>query len=395
MRLPNTLVLLTAFLLCSAVAATSCLDRLSTSNFVDSVTCLSYPVETHIVTTEDGHKLTLYRIQAKYSKISPNKPVTLMWHGLIDSADGWIINEERIAPGLVMANKGYDVWFGNSRGNKYSLGHTYHDSTKDTEFWEFSWQHMAQYDLPAAFSYIAKLTGEKINYIGHSQGTTQMFAALSDPAGRHPAIINNLRKFAALGPVAYLGNVRSHLITTLARTPLLVQLLQQVGKYGVLMPNWFSSQGGRAICTTFSWTCSLGLNLVSDDKPNTNNEAKYDALAGHYPSGTSVMDLQHWKQALTNGGEFSKYDYGFFGNLQTYGQTKPPKYDVTLIQEDVGLFVGADDLLATPADVGKLRRDMVNAKTMIRYYPLGHLGFFLGKELSYMNDLLEFLDIKQ
>lgn len=44
---------------------------------------------------------------------------------------------------------------------------------------------MAEYDLPAAFNYIVSKTGQKINYIGHSQGTTQMFAALSE---RNPVI---------------------------------------------------------------------------------------------------------------------------------------------------------------------------------------------------------------
>jgi esterase/lipase superfamily enzyme len=38
---------------------------------------------------------------------------------------------------------------------------------------------MAQYDLPAAFEYIARSTNKKIHYIGHSQGTMIMFAALA------------------------------------------------------------------------------------------------------------------------------------------------------------------------------------------------------------------------
>jgi gastric triacylglycerol lipase len=38
---------------------------------------------------------------------------------------------------------------------------------------------MADFDLPAAFTYINKLTKQKIHYIGHSQGTIQMHVALS------------------------------------------------------------------------------------------------------------------------------------------------------------------------------------------------------------------------
>jgi len=38
---------------------------------------------------------------------------------------------------------------------------------------------MAQYDLPAVFTYVNKITKQKVNYIGHSQGTVQMHIALS------------------------------------------------------------------------------------------------------------------------------------------------------------------------------------------------------------------------
>jgi lysosomal acid lipase/cholesteryl ester hydrolase len=39
---------------------------------------------------------------------------------------------------------------------------------------------MAQYDLPAIFTHIQSETGlESITYVGHSQGTSQFFAAMS------------------------------------------------------------------------------------------------------------------------------------------------------------------------------------------------------------------------
>jgi lysosomal acid lipase/cholesteryl ester hydrolase len=38
---------------------------------------------------------------------------------------------------------------------------------------------MADYDLPAFFKHVFNHTQQKIHYIGHSQGTIQMFVALA------------------------------------------------------------------------------------------------------------------------------------------------------------------------------------------------------------------------
>ena len=39
---------------------------------------------------------------------------------------------------------------------------------------------MGDYDIPANLEYICKLTGqEKVTYVGHSMGTTQMFYAMA------------------------------------------------------------------------------------------------------------------------------------------------------------------------------------------------------------------------
>ena len=80
---------------------------------------------------------------------------------------------------MVLANRGYDVWLGNSRGNKHSRKHVKYNPDKDKEYWQFTFQHMAQYDLPAVLKYVNQKTNQKMHYIGHSQGTVQMFVALS------------------------------------------------------------------------------------------------------------------------------------------------------------------------------------------------------------------------
>lgn len=99
-----------------------------------------------------------------------------MQHGLIDSSDTWVVNDEHLAPAFVLANQGFDVWVGNIRGNHYS---TRKMSPIPRQYWDFTFDDMATFDLPAAFTYITRVTSRKIHYIGHSQGTMIMFIALS------------------------------------------------------------------------------------------------------------------------------------------------------------------------------------------------------------------------
>ena len=68
------------------------------------------------------------------------------------------MNYNDVAPAFVLARMGYDVWLGNSRGNKYSLGHTTY-STKDSAYWQFDWEDMGQYDIIANFEYMVAKTG--------------------------------------------------------------------------------------------------------------------------------------------------------------------------------------------------------------------------------------------
>jgi len=46
----------------------------------------------------------------------------------------WVMNRPEVAPALVLARAGYDVWMGNNRGTNYSKTHTTL-SNKDKEYW--------------------------------------------------------------------------------------------------------------------------------------------------------------------------------------------------------------------------------------------------------------------
>lgn len=81
-------------------------------HFVEYCQYFKYPVQSHEIQTEDGYLMTFFRIQAKNTIITNGLKVVYLQHGLLDSSDTWIINDEDKAPAFILANRGYDVWLG-------------------------------------------------------------------------------------------------------------------------------------------------------------------------------------------------------------------------------------------------------------------------------------------
>ena len=132
--------------------------------------------EQHMVTTSDGYILTMFRINGLQKEgVAPRgKRVIYFQHGILDSADCWVAHRSAVAPAFVAARAGYDVWLGNTRGNKYSKGHQGSPSNYDR--WNFDFEEMGDLDITAEIEYSLKVTGEKkVAYIGHSQGIFTLF----------------------------------------------------------------------------------------------------------------------------------------------------------------------------------------------------------------------------
>ena len=97
-----------------------------------------YPVENHFVTTQDGFILNMQRIPHGWNKTqsSSPKPVVFLQHGLTMDSTNWILNGRSESLAYILADRGFDVWLGNIRGNRYSQKHIKLDPS-DEEFWDW------------------------------------------------------------------------------------------------------------------------------------------------------------------------------------------------------------------------------------------------------------------
>jgi len=134
----------------------------------------------------------------------------LLQHGLLDDGFTWLVPSWKNTLVKKLTDDGFEVWIMNSRGTRYSHEHE-KMSSKSKKYWKFSFHEMGMYDQPANVDYIKKVSGaKKIHaYVGHSQGTTQMFAKLS----MDPSFHKNFDMFVGLAPAAYAGNQESKLIS--------------------------------------------------------------------------------------------------------------------------------------------------------------------------------------
>lgn len=99
-------------------------------------------------------------------------------------------------------------------------------------------------------------------------------------------------------------------------------------------------------------------------------------IAGHTPAGASTNNLVHYGQLIRNG-LFRQFDHGRISNLMTYGNIRPPAYNLRNVRAPVALHYSANDWLAEVVDVEELHQNLPNVigKFLVPDPLFNHLDF--------------------
>ena len=351
------------------------LDPDITNSIEEIITSKKYFVETHYVTTSDGFILKIFRIPGSKKLSKPShKNVVLFAHGLLDSSDSWVANNEELSLPLRLVLEGYDAWIMNTRGNKHSNNHEFYNKS-NKKFWNFSFHEMGLLDVTAVTDYILNLTKkEKLTYIGHSQGCAQFYVLCSL---RPEYCKEKYKGMIALGPAVYVDNTEALLLKALI-TIKLDKLVLFMGINSVFETSGNTNLLTKLLCTTCKVLCNGFVDLVADGPDSKNNQERVQVFFSHFPGGTSVKDLIHIITLVRN---------------KDFVTIDGDRYPIENFKVPVFIKIGNTDKLVTPIDGYRLGAKMGEngvLREIKEYEGMGHSTFFMtdGKD-TYIQDVID------
>lgn len=342
---------------------------LNSRDILEMVAHFGYSIESHVVRTRDGYLLTLHRL-TKESDIPPrNGKVVYMHHGLLMCSDIFVtmIDKENNLP-YVLYDLGYDVWFGNNRGNKYSHKHLFHRLNLE-KFWDFSLDEFAFYDIPDSINYILSTTKKKtLTYIGFSQGTAQAFASVSVNVELNEKIDNIVAISPATTPHGLYSKFLDIMLKSSPHTVFLLfsrRILMPSVKFWerIMYPPFFDTSIDLANFTLFNW------------KAHNIDKLQKIASYAHLYSTTSVKTVVHWFQIIS-----SKKFQMYHDDSSNFSGFAPVSYPLKNIRVPIHLIYGDVDSLV---DINLMELQLPRKyTTSYRVHNHEHLDNLWGRDVS-------------
>jgi len=314
-------------------------------------------------------------------------------HGLLDSTWQWIDNTPELSLALNLHALGYDVWMGNNRGNLYSQNHATINPYHNKAYWSFSFSDMGRHDVPAMIDYVLNTTNkDNLTYIGHSQGTAQMFVAMTDDKLKSD-LATKVNLFVALSPIAYMKNQQVPLYK-LDGAFHIGSLLNMLYPYDFCSFSQASAIGNTLCKLTGGQICKFGINVAVGLTALDTNDAILNITA-HFPAGTSTQSINHFEQ-LSLHDRFQDYDYGKTANQKKYNQTTPPLFNLSAAAPiPTSIFIGGKDELADPKDVAHLLSELPAEQVVFNktYDGFGHVTWIAGTAEAFQQWYPDTLDL--
>ena len=355
---------------------------------------LNIDLEEAEIVTEDRYVNTIWILTSNDSSNRNGKSVILQ-HGLIDGGFTWLIlGPDSLAKKL--CDQGYIVYIPYLRGTQFSRSHLDYESTLNSKYWDFSFDEMAQYDLPSIINFVKQRDKvEKVYYVGHSQGTLIFFISYMN----NPEFLEqNIKKFVALGTVPNINNA-PHFIIKLFQKSKILNLIpvknflafpKEANK--IIVP--FCTSKAKILCNSILSLAFSGL----EDTGRIDYERLGKTIFLYDPAGTSLQNMKHWIQIYT-AQRLQKYDYGKSKNKKIYGTENPPVYDTTKFKKYSipSLMTTSDgDPFANPKDTLEFI-DIIENKTIVNILSLSnynHLDYHWSDAavVEVFPKILNFLD---
>lgn len=338
-------------------------------NISQLVTKYNYTFEEHTVFTKDGYIIEIHRIP-NGRKTERNNLTVLLMHGILDSSDSWVLLGPDNALAYVLADSGFDVWMGNSRGNKYGLRHV-NLKPDEADFWEFTWEEIGLYDLPATIDYILNVTNrDDLYYIGYSQGTTIFYVMTSTKTEYN----RKVKLMFSLAPEAWMGNIKSPIVKVFSPANSIFGYF--LSNFNVMTSSSdFFYKLPSIICTISCDNFLYGI-FGSDSKIN---RTILPVILGHMPTGTSTLQFVHYGQLVQSGG-FHRFDFGPEGNIQKYGSVLPPVYNLSNIEVPIVIFYSENESFSDVKDVEILSNKLPTVYESVNVSDFNHLDYLYSIE---------------
>uniref|UniRef100_A0A383VNF0 AB hydrolase-1 domain-containing protein n=1 Tax=Tetradesmus obliquus TaxID=3088 RepID=A0A383VNF0_TETOB len=263
------------------------------SRIYDQVAARGYPLERHAAVTTDGYELVLHRIphgKDRNNQPGVKKPVVFLQHGVTLASDCFTVFGANESLAYILADAGYDVWMGNTRGNTYSRRTTKGLFPYQAEFWYFSMDKMALHDVPAMVDYALQHTGAiQLAYVGHSQGAT---LGLMLCASR-PEYCQKMSVMVLMGPVVFVDYMQSSFLKVFTN-----EINQPWRVSGEFLPNRLVGPVYQSLCSHWPMdeVCVAAISFVSFGPSMHVGAAEYLTLSGSWPSSAGSRNLVHWGQ---------------------------------------------------------------------------------------------------